>query len=127
MPIGFRNLETGLFKCYSSAGPGTLGAVPEGYEEVLLDGPLSPVQVETPEKPIAQQMEEMFLEILTEHGDLITPSQEAAMFRLKAGLIEMFKFNRYAAARAAIEAFTDFPTALAPAKAALHSLIPEVS
>ena len=60
MPIGFRNTETGLFKCYSSAGPGSMGTPPEGYEEVLLDGPLTPEQVEPLPPTVAQQMDAVY-------------------------------------------------------------------
>lgn len=70
MPIGFRNQTTGLFKGYSSGGPGCLGAVPEGYEEVLLDGPLTPEQVEPLPPTVAQQMDAIFRDLPVELRNL---------------------------------------------------------
>jgi len=70
MPTGFRNLSTGLFKCYSSAGPGSLGEIPEGYEEVPLQGPLTSDQVEPIPLTEAQQMEAIFRDLPVELRNL---------------------------------------------------------
>lgn len=84
MPIGFRNSITGLFKSYSSAGPGSMGEVPEGYEEVALQGPLTPEQVEPIPPTVAQQMDSVFRSLPEAEQAAFLPYKAAINLELQA-------------------------------------------
>lgn len=71
-----------------------------------------------PQDPLSKQLEDLFIQALQEHGNALPPNTEGDLFILKAGITEMLKFNRLAAAKAKIESVL-LPDVLEPIRSAM--------
>lgn len=72
---------------------------------------------------LASVLETIFIEALRTHDGLLPAEAEGDLFILKAGIMEMLRFGRLAAARAKIEAVV-LPEELSPIKQAMLNLLP---
>ena len=98
--------------------------MPTITREIYTDGELvSTEEVEVPSPPLAQQLEIIFIQAVRQYDGLLPPSTEGDLFILKAGITEMLKFDRVAAAKAKIEGVT-LPEALEPIRAAMLEKFP---
>ncbi len=73
--------------------------------------------------PVSETLEGMFIQAVEQYSELLTPEEEASLWLLKAGITEMLRFNRLAAARAAIT-LAVIPGALEPVRQAMLGVIP---